>query len=170
MALETIIKQQQQEIGVLKKKNNMLENQIKRINSRHSTTEEINVLKTKTEEDFYKEVIEAKHNNVMLAEYIESVEEENKILKEKVQMLTTTSRNYVVNIEGNQNEEISKEKDEQEIEQEIMHEKTIGIMERLLGKSTEMNFELAEILEETDETVEEYKKNNNDAKKNCEKH
>ena len=46
-----------------------------------------------------------------------------------------------------------------------MHEKTIGIMERLLGKSTEMNFELAEILEEIDETVEEYKKNNDNIKK-----
>jgi len=38
-------------------------------------------------------------------------------------------------------------------------------MERLLGKSTEMNFELAEILEETDKIVEEYKKNNDDVKK-----
>jgi len=123
LALETIIKQQQQEIGLLKKKNNTLEHQIKRINSGRSTMEEIDALKIKTEEDFYREVIEAKYNNVMLAEQIDLVEEENKMLKEKVQMLKTTSRNYIVNIEGNQNKEISKEKDEQEIEQEIMHEK-----------------------------------------------
>ena len=57
-------------------------------------------------------MIEAKHDNVMLAKHIELVEEENKILKEKVQMLTMTSRNYVVNVEVNQNEKISKEKDE----------------------------------------------------------
>ena len=41
--------------------------------------EEINALKTKTEENFYKEVIEAKHDNVMLAKHIELVKEENKI-------------------------------------------------------------------------------------------
>ena len=49
-------------------------------------------------------------------------------------------------------------KDEQEIEQEIIHEETIEIMEKLLGTSTKMNFEMAEMLEETDETVEGYKK------------
>ena len=80
-------------------------------------------------------------------------------------MLKMISRNYIVNIEGNQNEEISKEKDKQEIEQEIIHEKIIGIMKKLLGTSTEMNFELAEIFKETDETVEEYKKNNDNVKK-----
>ena len=32
----------------------------------------------------------------------------------------------------------------------------------LLGKNTELNNELAEILEETDETLEEYKKDNED--------
>ena len=120
--------------------------------------EEIDALKIKAEEDFYREVIEAKYNNVMLAEQIDLVEEENKMLKEKVQMLKTTSRNYIVNIEGNQNIEISKEKDEQEIEQEIIHEETIGIMEKLLGTSTKMNFELVKMLKETDETVEGYKK------------
>ena len=34
----------------------------------------------------------------------------------------------------------------------------IGIIEKLLGTSTKMNFEMAEMLEETDETVEGYKK------------
>ena len=32
-------------------------------------------------------------------------------------------------------------------------------------RSTEMNFELEEILEETDKILEEYKKNNDDTKK-----
>ena len=73
--------------------------------------EEIDALKIKTEEDFYRKVIEAKYNNIILAEQIDLVEEENKMLKEKVQMLKTTSRNYIVNVEGNQNMEISKEKD-----------------------------------------------------------
>ena len=36
------------------------------------------------------------------------------------------------------------------------------ILEVLLGKNTELNDELAEILEETDETLEEYKKDNKD--------
>ena len=62
----------------------MLENQVNRIKNEHKKTDELKEMKLKTEEDFYKEVIEAKHNNVMLAEHIELVEEENKMLKEKV--------------------------------------------------------------------------------------
>ena len=62
-------------------------------------TDELKEIKLKIEEDFYKEVIDMKYENVMLAEQIELVETENKILKEEVETLKKTSKSYVLKIE-----------------------------------------------------------------------
>ena len=53
-------------------------------------------------------------------------------------------------------EETIKEKDE---EQETINVGIEDIMERLLANSMDINLELAEVIEEMDETLEEYKIN-----------
>ena len=53
-------------------------------------------LKLQTEEDFYKEVIEAKQANVLLIDYIEIMEKEKGMLEEKITQLEKISKMYVV--------------------------------------------------------------------------
>ena len=54
------------------------------------------------------------------------------------------------------------EKDKNADEQERIQEEIMKNAETLLGKNTELNIELVDILEETDKTLEEYKKENED--------
>ena len=65
---ERIMRQQQHKIEVLQKKNATLENQVNRMKNEHKKMDELKKMKLKTEEDFYKEVIDMKYENVMLAE------------------------------------------------------------------------------------------------------
>ena len=53
-----------------------------------------------------------------------------------------------------------KEKTENKKEQDLIQEAYGRYVEILLGNSMELNIELADILEETDQTVEEYRKEN----------
>ena len=64
--------------------------------------------------------------------------------------------NYVVKIQ-----EI-KEKNENEKEQDLINEKSEWYAEILLRNVMESNIELIDILEETDQTVDEYSKDNED--------
>ena len=64
---------------------------------------------------------------------------------------------YVVKME-----EKPMKKDENADKQERIQEEIMKNIKTLLGKNTELNIELADILEETDETLEEYKKENED--------
>jgi hypothetical protein len=81
-ALETIIKQQQHQIEVLKKKNNMLEKIVECMKNDKKRKEETKEFKLKIEEDFVKEVVEFKYTNVLLIDQLEIVYKENEILKE----------------------------------------------------------------------------------------
>jgi len=144
---------------MLQKKNATLENQLKRIKSNSKKIDTVEELKLKTEEDFYKEVIDAKYKNVMLAEKIELIEIENEMLKEEVKILKKSSKSYVLKVMKQ-----SKREDEYEKEKELIQEEFVNIVEKLLVYSEEMNVELAEILEETDNTVEDYTNNNKELK------
>ena len=58
-----------------------------------------NDLKLKMEEDFYKEVIEAKQANILLIDHFEIIEKEKGMLEEKIRQLEKTSKIYVVKME-----------------------------------------------------------------------
>ena len=70
-ALETIIKQQQHQIELLKKKNNMLEKTVECMKNDKKRKEEMEELKLKIEEDFVKEVVEFKYINILLTDQLE---------------------------------------------------------------------------------------------------
>ena len=113
--LERIMRQQQHEIETLQKKNATLENQVKRMKNESKKTDAVEELKLKTEEDFYKEVIDAKYENVILVEKIEIVEMKNEMLKEEVEILKNCSKSYVLQVEKQ-----SKREDEYEKEKELI--------------------------------------------------
>ena len=95
----------------------------------------------------------------MLADHIELVEKENEVLRAKLQMLKKTSTNYVVEIEPRENNNnVIKE------EQEMINKKIHNIFERLIEYNEEVNIELADVLEESDNTINDYIKENEDIK------
>ena len=135
----------------------MLEKTIKNMKDENTKVKQANDLKLKTEEDFYKEVIEAKQANILLTDHIEIIEKEKGMLEEKIKQLEKTSKMYIVKME-----EKLMEKDENAEEHEWIQEEIMKNVQMLLGKNTELNIKLGDILEETDETLEEYKKENKD--------
>ena len=78
--------------------------------------EEMDKIKLKTEEDFVKEVVEIKYENVLLTDQLEIADKEMEILKETLQYLKEKNKSYVVKIP-----EI-KEKTENEKEQVLIQE------------------------------------------------
>ena len=116
-----------------------------------------NKLKMKTEEDFLEEVVEIKLENMNLLERIEAMGRKQKLIEVKIEKLRANAKDYVIQIEN-----AKKLKTNEEVEQDREDEAHVKILEVLLGKNTELNNKLAEILEETDETLEEYKKDNKD--------
>ena len=115
-ALEAIIKQQQQELELLRKKNNILEKIVKCIKNIKKRKEETDELKLKTEEDFVKEVVEIKYANILLTDQLKIADREKKILKETIQQLKEKNKNYVVKIP------VIKEKNENKKEQVLIQE------------------------------------------------
>ena len=82
-------------------------------------------LRMKTEEDFYKEVVDTKHTNVILTNHIEIIEEERKMLENKLKSLKKKRTNYVVKVEKTTKEEFSgiflhwKQQDEEEVQEKL---------------------------------------------------
>ena len=76
---------------------------------------EIEELKMKMDKDFYKEVINAKYENVILTEYVEFMEKENKILAEEPNILKKSRKSYVIKVVSPTNT-----KDDNEEEQELI--------------------------------------------------
>ena len=111
----------------------------------------------KIEEDFLEEVVEIKLENVNLLERIEAMGKKQKLMEVEIKKLRANAKDYVIQIENTK-----KRKIDEEVEQDRIDEVHKKILEVLLGKNTELNNELAEILEETDKTLEEYKKGNED--------
>ena len=97
--LEWIVNQQYQEIKILQKKNTMLEKIIENTKDEDTKVKQANDLKLKTEEDFYKEVIEAKQANILLTDHFEIIEKEKGMLEEKIRQLEKISKIYVVKME-----------------------------------------------------------------------
>jgi len=116
----------------------------------------IKELKLKTEEDFVKEVVEFKYANVLLTDQLEIAYKENEMLKKILQQVKDKKTNYVIKIQ-----EIKK-KNENEKEQDLINEESRWYVEILLGNIMELNIELVDILEETDQIVDEYSKDNED--------
>ena len=123
------------------------------MNKENKKTMEIEGLKMKTEEDFYEEVVNTKYENAMLTEHVGVVEKENEILTEELNVLKKSRKLYIVKVES---PTIKKDKNE---EQEMINAGIEDIMERLLANSMDVNIELTEVIEETDEILEEYKMN-----------
>ena len=71
---------------------------------------------------------------------------------------------YIIKEFKDDEESTSKGQDtkEYETEQELINEAYAQCIERLLGESTEMNVELAEVLFKIDQAIEEYKRDNKD--------
>ena len=111
--------------------------------------EETDKLKLKTEEDFVKEVVKIKYANVLLTDQLEIACKEKEILKETLQHVKDKNKSYVVKIP-----EI-KEKTENEKEQDLIQEVCRWYIEILLRNSMELNIELVDILEDTDQSVKE---------------
>ena len=86
----------------------MLERMINNMKNESDKLKEVQDLHMKTEEDFYKEVVDIKHTNVILTNHIEIIEDEKKMLENNLQTLKKQQTNYVVKVE-----EIIKEKDEE---------------------------------------------------------
>ena len=136
----------------------MLKKTVEYIKNDKKRKEETKEFKLKTEEDFVKEVVEFKYTNVLLIDQLEIVYKENEILKEILKQVKDKKKNYVVKIQ-----EIT-EKTENEKEQDMINKVCGRYVEILLGNSTETNIELVDILEEIDQTVNEYSKDNEDLK------
>ena len=134
----------------------MLEKTVECMKNDKKRKEDIKELKLKTEEDFVKEVVEFKYANVLLTDQLEIASKENEMLKKTLQQVKDKKTNYVIKIQ-----EI-KEKNENEKEQDLINEESGQYAEILLGNIMESNIELIDILEETDQTVDEYSKDNED--------
>ena len=115
-ALEVIIRQQQQELELLRNKNNMLEKIVADMKNKTKKQDKTNEIKVKTEEDFVKEVAEIKFANIILANQLEIADKETKILKETLQQLTEKKKRYVVKIHE------KKDKNENKKEQDLIQE------------------------------------------------
>ena len=65
----------------------MLERMINNMKNESNKLKEAQYLHMKTEEDFYKEVVDTKHTNIILTNHIEIIEDEKKILGNDLQTL-----------------------------------------------------------------------------------
>ena len=74
-------------------------------------------------------------------------------------MLKNISTNYIVEIKLKKNN-----KNYIEEEQEMINEEIYNIFERLIAYNKEVNIELADVLEESDNTINDYVKENEDIK------
>ena len=136
-----------------------IENQKKFSTMEKMIEKKVDILKIKTAEDFYEEVAEIKLKNIELIEKIEWQEKE-------MEKVVNRERQLKTKIEAMKNQmkehELKLVQQDEEKEASVINEAVERSMEVLLGNMTESAFELADILEETDQTLGTYKNDNED--------